>query len=75
MTLADDGNYREPRFFTSWKHAYLVEDHILSKMLKDITGQDKIPFGNAAIYTAETSIASEMCEELWTLRRYLFVPR
>lgn len=70
MYLADDGNYREGRWFTSWKRGNLVEDHILSPLLRHVTGQIKVPFGVAAIVTADTVIASETCEELWTPNRY-----
>ena len=50
--LANDGNYHEPRFFTSWKrrHGQLYEHH-LSDVLKQVTGQEKVPIGMGVIRT------------------------
>lgn len=64
--LADDGNYRERRFFTSWKESNGLQDFVLSDVLRSATGQTIVPFGVAIIATQETKLASEMCEELWT---------
>ncbi len=69
MFLADDGNYRERRWFTAWKCDHLYEnnlvEHTLSDILRNVTKQKTVPFGVAAIETSETLIASEICEELW----------
>ena len=69
MFLADDGNYRERRWFTAWKCDNTYENnlvqHTLSDILRSVTGQNTVPFGVAAIETSETLIASEICEELW----------
>jgi len=65
MYLADDGNYRERRFFASWKDDGVLEDHALSDVLRDATGQDVVPFGVATIATREAVVAAEVCEELW----------
>jgi NAD+ synthase (glutamine-hydrolysing) len=65
MILADDGNYREPRWFASWQHARTVEDHPLPRMIRAITGQEYVPFGDAAVATRDTALASETCEELY----------
>jgi NAD+ synthase (glutamine-hydrolysing) len=35
-------------------------------MLREITGQDTVPFGDAAIATRDTALAPETCEELFT---------
>lgn len=71
--MADDGNYRERRFFTSWKDNGALENHTLSDALRkansrsdDKEQQAYVPFGVATIATMETVIASEICEELWT---------
>lgn len=69
--MADDGNYRERRFFTSYKDTGVLESHTLSEILsKSQGGEDgmkiTVPFGIATIATMETVIASEICEELWT---------
>lgn len=70
MILADDGNYRERRFFTSWKSENFssneIQEHKLSEILRKTTNQTTVPFGVAIIDLNDTSIASEVCEELWT---------
>lgn len=68
--LADDGNYREKRFFSSWdiNDQRGVTEHPLSDLLRKITGQVTVPMGLAVIATQETMLASEICEELWTAR-------
>jgi NAD+ synthase (glutamine-hydrolysing) len=67
--LADDGNYREKRYFSSWDiDNTVLQDFPLSDLLKRVTGQVTVPFGIAVLATEETKIASEMCEELWTPR-------
>jgi NAD+ synthase (glutamine-hydrolysing) len=64
--LADDGNYRERRFFTGWKESHGLLDFLLSDMLQKVTGQKIVKFGVAVLQTKETNIGCEMCEELWT---------
>lgn len=39
MILCNDYNYRESRWFTSWKKERQVEDYIIPRMIKDITNQ------------------------------------
>ncbi len=67
MILADDGNYREPRWFGAWQHPNTIEDHALPRMIREITGQDMVPFGEAAIATRDTTLAVETCEELFAV--------
>ncbi|KAL0640035.1 glutamine-dependent NAD(+) synthetase [Maublancomyces gigas] len=64
--LANDGNYREMRYFTGWGRVKYVEEYYLPRMIAEITGQRKVPFGDAAISTYDTCIAAETCEELFT---------
>lgn len=73
--MADDGNYRERRFFTSYKDTGVLEEHTLSPILRSACGMTddndhrtciSVPFGVASIATADTVLASEVCEELWT---------
>jgi len=66
LFLAADGNYREPRWFVPWQFPRQVEDHYLPRMIREITGQDIVPIGDAAIATRDTVVASETCEELFT---------
>ncbi|KAJ3881252.1 hypothetical protein F5051DRAFT_397582 [Lentinula edodes] len=66
MWLANDGNYRELRYFTPWTKHRQVEDHFLPRIVQVVTGQTKVPFGDAVISTADTCIGVELCEELFT---------
>ncbi|RUP44369.1 carbon-nitrogen hydrolase [Jimgerdemannia flammicorona] len=50
MYLANDGNYREMRFFTPW-----IQKRVIT-----------VPFGDAVIATTDTCIGVETCEELFT---------
>ena len=66
LFLADDGNYREPRWFTAWHHTRSIEDYHLPRIIREITNQRTVPIGLAAISTRDTVIATETCEELFT---------
>jgi NAD+ synthase (glutamine-hydrolysing) len=70
MWMANDGNYRELRYFTPWQKHRQVEDHYLPRMLQSITGQTKVPFGDAVVSTVDTCFGVELCEELFTPARY-----
>ncbi|KAL3234872.1 Glutamine-dependent NAD(+) synthetase [Nakaseomyces bracarensis] len=64
--LANDGNYREMRFFTPWLKPGVVEEITLPPMIQKITGQKKVMFGDAVINTIDTCIGAETCEEVFT---------
>ncbi|KAA1469135.1 glutamine-dependent NAD synthetase with GAT domain-containing protein [Dentipellis sp. KUC8613] len=66
MWLANDGNYREMRYFTPWQKHRHVEDHYLPRIIQAVTGQMKVPFGDCVISTLDTVIGVELCEELFT---------
>ncbi|CAL5871294.1 uncharacterized protein PFLUO_LOCUS5544 [Penicillium psychrofluorescens] len=66
MWLANDGNYREHRHFTPWQRPQEVEDYYLEQIVGKITGQYKVPFGDAVISTRDTCLGLETCEELFT---------
>ncbi|KAJ7252716.1 hypothetical protein B0H12DRAFT_608849 [Mycena haematopus] len=66
MWLANDGNYRELRYFTPWAKHRQWEDHYLPRIIQVVTGQTKVTFGDAVISTADTCIGVELCEELFT---------
>ncbi|KAL1710864.1 hypothetical protein EV121DRAFT_251128 [Schizophyllum commune] len=66
MWLANDGNYRELRYFTPWQKHRQTDDHYLPRIIQDATGQIKVPFGDAVISTLDTCIGVELCEELFT---------
>lgn len=64
--LANDGNYREMRYFASWTRGYTTEPHELPSVVRDRTHQQTAPFGLSVIQFLDASFASEMCEELFT---------
>lgn len=66
MWLANDGNYRELRWFSPWMKHKQTEEHYLPKMIADVTGQVTCPIGHAVVSTQDTSIGVELCEELFT---------
>ncbi|KAI8975354.1 hypothetical protein BDF20DRAFT_878131 [Mycotypha africana] len=65
MFLANDGNYRELRFFTPWTPRK-VEQYYLPRMISKITKQVLVPIGDCVISTLDTCIGCETCEELFT---------
>lgn len=71
LFLADDGNYRETRWFTTWKPAARpsgqeLEQFTLPPAIQKLTGCVHVPFGHGAISTLDSLCASETCEELFT---------
>jgi len=62
--LADDGNYREGRYFTAWRKKEL-EDFNLPISVQSVTGQKTAKFGVAILSLQDTEIGIEICEELW----------
>jgi NAD+ synthase (glutamine-hydrolysing) len=66
LHLANDGNYRETRYFATWKHRRQVEPHPLHPEIQEITGQTSCPFGDAALQFQDAVLAAETCEELFT---------
>ncbi|KAI9023261.1 glutamine-dependent NAD synthetase with GAT domain-containing protein [Hyaloraphidium curvatum] len=66
LWLANDGNYREARWFTAWTKIRQVEEHYLPRMIRAITGQETVPFGDGVISTVDTVVGTELCEELFT---------
>ena len=68
MWLADDGNYRETRWFTPWskERISILENYVLPDEIQKITGQTDVKFGVGIIQGNDASVASETCEELFT---------
>ncbi|KIK81592.1 hypothetical protein PAXRUDRAFT_35820 [Paxillus rubicundulus Ve08.2h10] len=66
MWLANDGNYREMRYFTPWMKHRECEDHYLPRIIQAVTKQTKVPFGDCVVSTVDTCIGVELCEELFT---------
>ena len=48
----------------------VVEEYYLPEILRKATGQRKVPFGDGVLEAHDTSIGSEICEELWTPDRW-----
>lgn len=69
MWLANDGNYRELRYFTPWMKPRQWEGHYLPRIVQAVTGQVKVPFGDCVVSTVDTCIGVELCEELFTPAR------
>lgn len=66
--LADDGNYREPRFFRAWPRGRKVEELVLPQVVRKATGSGRgtAPIGPAVLQCDDGStVACESCEELW----------
>lgn len=64
-SLADDGLYREGRWFTSWKLGYKLYEFKLPHFIQEITGESYTKIGMGIINFNDCSFASEICEELW----------
>ncbi|KAI6657638.1 Glutamine-dependent NAD(+) synthetase [Oopsacas minuta] len=64
-SLAIAGNYREGRWFSSWAQHPHMDEFILPSSLVEATGQHRVPFGTAILITEDTSIGSEICQELF----------
>jgi len=68
MWMADDGNYRERRFFSSWKSFDKLDKYVLPDVLS-IHAKDKqktCDFGFGILKLNDCSVAEEICEELWS---------
>lgn len=66
LFLANDGNYREMRYFTPWNRPKYHETYQLPKRILKITGQASVVIGDCVIETLETKLGAETCEELFT---------
>ncbi|OBA20806.1 glutamine-dependent NAD(+) synthetase with GAT domain-containing protein [Metschnikowia bicuspidata var. bicuspidata NRRL YB-4993] len=66
LHLANDGNYREMRYFTPWSRVRYHETYVLPKHIQQATGQASVVIGDVVLGTLETKIGAETCEELFT---------
>jgi NAD+ synthase (glutamine-hydrolysing) len=64
--LANDGNYREMRYFTPWPRPKYWEYYQLPKHILQQTDQSKVVIGDCVLETLETRLGCETCEELFT---------
>jgi NAD+ synthase (glutamine-hydrolysing) len=67
LFLANDGNYREMRYFIPWRPK-LVEDFYLPDAIARHQGTSIVKIGDAVIQTKDTCLGAETCEELFTPR-------
>ncbi|KAL3645527.1 hypothetical protein CASFOL_010707 [Castilleja foliolosa] len=66
MWLANDGNYRELRWFTAWKQKEHLEDFLLPSDVSEVLSQTTVPFGYGYLQFLDTAVAAEVCEELFS---------
>jgi NAD+ synthase (glutamine-hydrolysing) len=66
MYLANDGNYREMRWFTPWTKINTVEEYPLPELLQVELNQNTVPFGDGVVRSPHVSFGTELCEELFT---------
>ncbi|EXA50769.1 NAD+ synthase (glutamine-hydrolysing) [Fusarium oxysporum f. sp. pisi HDV247] len=64
--LANDGNFRENRFFTPWNRPRYVEKYNLPPALQKHQGVRQVPIGDVVLSLNDTTVAAETCEELFT---------
>ncbi|EFJ22527.1 hypothetical protein SELMODRAFT_267968 [Selaginella moellendorffii] len=64
--LANDGNYRELRWFAAWQHHNSVIEYKLPEIIWSKTSQKTVTFGDAYVSFLDTAVAVETCEELFT---------
>lgn len=67
MHLADEGNYREKRFFVPYvpQANYALEKYYLPEYIKALTGQDFCDMGYANLRFQDALVGLEICEEVW----------
>ncbi|KAM0603206.1 hypothetical protein ACHAP1_006869 [Verticillium nonalfalfae] len=66
MHLANDGNYREMRYFTPWLRQTEWEEFHLPKSLQKLQGATHVPFGDCVVSTPDSCFGAETCEEMWS---------
>uniref|UniRef100_A0A1I8IT24 Glutamine-dependent NAD(+) synthetase n=1 Tax=Macrostomum lignano TaxID=282301 RepID=A0A1I8IT24_9PLAT len=66
--MADDGNYRESRWFSRWtKRGEIDKTFQLPDLIESAIGQSTAPFGDAVLAFRDASLGFETCEEIWTI--------
>ena len=68
LFLANDGNYRETRWFTRWHYGWVLQDFALPAFVAQATRsrQTSVKIGPGMLQLLDTVVASETCEELFT---------
>lgn len=65
LFLANNGNYREMRYFTPWMKQKYFEEYQLPHDIFLINSQKLVLIGDCIIQTCDTKIGFEICEELF----------
>jgi len=68
LYMANDGNYREHRYFTPWQFGRKNEVYVLPDIVRQVTKQKTCPFGFFVLDFHDACLAAETCEELFTPR-------
>jgi len=69
LFMANDGNYRETRWFTPWHYGWVLQDLVLPRVISQVEGgigQTTAKIGPGMLRLADTVVAAETCEELFT---------
>ncbi|KAH8802156.1 hypothetical protein F5882DRAFT_457171 [Hyaloscypha sp. PMI_1271] len=66
MSLPNDNLYRETRHFTAWVKERQPEKYYLEEVVRNVTGQQSVPIGDAVLSTLDTAVGCETCGELFT---------
>ena len=66
LSLANDGLFREMRYFTPWQRPQAEELVLPTQALRDLTGQRTVPIGQCVLEANDLLLSQEMCEELFT---------
>ena len=66
ISLANDGLFREQRYFTPWVRSGLEKLFLPNAALRSLTGQREIPIGQVVLHANDMVLGNEMCEELFT---------
>ena len=73
LWLANQGNYREMRYFTPWSRVRQADDFYLPDLIEKVTNQETVRFGDCVISTRDTCFGAETCEELFTPNRFVWL--
>ncbi|GAX84189.1 hypothetical protein CEUSTIGMA_g11612.t1 [Chlamydomonas eustigma] len=70
LALANDGNYREARYFSSWKQPGILEEFQLPSCILSVATNPSgtCPIGDGVLRLCDAVLAAETCEELFTPR-------
>ena len=65
--MADNGNYRESRYFTAYSESQESKTFLLPTLVYETLGQRTSPFGIGYVQSLDgIKVGCESCEELWT---------